>query len=406
MKKVNNCVVENCIPTPSSCVEWNGGTIEYLGICDGDSLNNLLWEVITKLQAIAGQDLSSFDIDSLLDICGTKAPTEVTILSILNVVKANQICLKDFIDKLAEQLAELFADQGVNVNLKCYTQFDNLGNSLSITRDTLDQLVIDNLCAQKLRIETLEGKVTDLQSQIDIINNNTTVDELSFATCVNPAILATSQQVINTSTAFCDHRAAVGLISDIAIALSLTPTDLNAEFGLISGWTLTPANWAQNYGNMVLEVENLRQRIISIETNCCVVTCKDVELGFSAIFSDTNDSIIIRFTSGAGTDIPNGFEDIGSTITLTDEDGNIEEFNTSTPPNTIANNSMMEVETTALKTTGDVNINIQANMSNGALTCSKCLNKTIKRASCNFCVLTASGDVTIVYKICSSTTSS
>ena len=68
MKKLQNCEVENCIPTPSSCVTWNGGSIEYLGICDGDSLNTLLWEVITKLEEITGEDLSSFDIDSLIEV--------------------------------------------------------------------------------------------------------------------------------------------------------------------------------------------------------------------------------------------------------------------------------------------------------------------------------------------------
>lgn len=404
MKKVQDCKVENCIPTPSSCIDWNGGNIEYLGICDGDSLNTLLWEIITKLEEIAGEDLSSFDIDSLADICNKVAPNEVTILSILNLVKENQICLKDFIDTLSAQLAELLNAKEVNVNLKCYAEFDNLGNSLTLTRDQLDQRVIDILCEHKLRIETVEGKVISLQQQIDEINNNTTVEELSFATCVNPAILPTSTQVINTSEAFCNLRTATGLVSDIASALSVTPADLNAEFGLISGWILTPANWAQNYGNLLLEVENLRQRLINIEENCCAVTCKDVLIGFSAIFSDTNDSIIIRFTSGAGTEIPTGFTDIGSIITLTDEDGNIEEYNTASP-NWIANNSLIEIETTALKTTGDVNINIQANMSNGEITCSKCVNKTIKRASCNFCVLTASGDVTIMYQICSTTLS-
>ncbi len=83
MKKLNNCVVENCIPTPSSCVEWNGGDIEYLGICNGDSLNNIIWEIIAKLEDLAGEDISSFDIDTLLDICNKKAPLEINLISIL-----------------------------------------------------------------------------------------------------------------------------------------------------------------------------------------------------------------------------------------------------------------------------------------------------------------------------------
>ena len=95
MKKLKTCIVENCIPTPSSCVEWNGGDIEFLGICDGDSLNTLMWEVINKLEEIAGEDLSSFDIDSLLDICNQTAPNETTLINILNILKNNQICLKE-----------------------------------------------------------------------------------------------------------------------------------------------------------------------------------------------------------------------------------------------------------------------------------------------------------------------
>ena len=131
MNRVKNCEVENCIPTPSSCVTWNGGDIEYLGICDGDSLNNITVEIVSKLQEIAGEDLSQFDIDSLTDICNQRAPNEITVLSVLNLIKANQICLKDFIDTLSEQLNSLLSNSGVSVNLKCYADFDNLGNSLS-----------------------------------------------------------------------------------------------------------------------------------------------------------------------------------------------------------------------------------------------------------------------------------
>ena len=94
MKKVKSCETENCIPTPSSCIQWNGGDIDFLGICNGDWLNNILWEIITKLQEVAGEDLSGFDIDSILDLCSQKAPQEVNLLSILNVLRKNQICMK------------------------------------------------------------------------------------------------------------------------------------------------------------------------------------------------------------------------------------------------------------------------------------------------------------------------
>jgi hypothetical protein len=396
MKKLNKCVVENCIPTPSSCVEWNGGDIEFLGICDGDSLNDLLWEVINKLEEIAGEDLSAFDLDSLLEICNQKAPTEITILSILNVLKANQICLKDFIDNLSEQLSELFNDTAITVNLKCYQEFDNLGNPLAITRETLDQLIIDNLCNHKGRIETLEGKVTSLQSQIDNLDLTPEPSELSVATCVNANSLPTSTQLINTSEAFCDLQDATGDPADIASALANTPGDLNAEFGLISGWVLAPSNWAENYNNLLLEVENLRQRINNIEDTCCALDCDDVKLGFSAVYNEDMDGVIISFTAGAGTVIPAGFSDSGSTGTITDVDGNTVDFSL-----VIDNNSSTEIIIGGLNTTAPLDIDITARISTDGLTCQKCVHRRVAQGSCTYCQICntgPSGEVIVVYE--------
>lgn len=395
MKKLKSCVVENCIPTPTSCNEWNGGDIEYLGICNGDSLNVLVWELVSKLQELAGEDLSEFDIDSLLDICNQKAPNEINIISILTLLKNNQICLKDFLDGINDKLNELFQNTGVVVNLKCYAEFDNQGNSLTITRESLDQLVINALCNQKDRIETIEGKLVTIQAEINDLNNNSTVEELNFATCVDAGVKPTSSQVIGLATAHCNLQTALGSPSDIASALSKSPSDLNTEFGAITGWDLTPVNLAEYLGNMILEMENLRQRIAFMEDNCCASTCEDVKLGFSAVFNEDNDGIIISFTYGAGTVIPSGFTDKGSNGYVEDEDGNKQSFNL-----TIANNSTHEVSITGLSLSGNLTINITAILGTDALTCQKCLNKVVATTGCKYCELTATGDgeVSIIYE--------
>lgn len=403
MKKLQDCVVENCIPTPSSCVTWNGGDIKYLGICDGDSLNDIIVEIVSKLQEIAGEDLSQFDIDSLTEICNQKAPNEVTLLSILNLIKANQICLKDFIDTLSEQLASLLSNTGVTINLKCYADFDNLGNALSITREQLDQLVIDNLCNHKDRIETLEGKVVSLQSQIDNIDINPAVDEPEFATCIDAAIKPTSGQTVSIANALCDLRDATGDETDITSALGSTPADMNAEFGLLPGWIVNPQNWAENYNNLLIAFGNVWQRVKTIEMTCCALSCEDIKLGFSAVYNEDGDGIIISFTYGAGTVIPAGFTDGGSYGTITDIDGNVVDFNI-----TIGNNSQEEVIIAGLNTTGELTISITAILGTGSLTCQKCLSKKVNKASCNYCEICATGaegsSVVIVYE--SSKTSS
>jgi hypothetical protein len=385
MKRVQNCEVENCIPTPSSCVIWNGGDIEYLGICNGDSLNNITMEIVGKLQDIVNDDLANFDIDSLADICNLKAPQEVTLLGILNLVKANQVCLKDYLTILDEQLTALLSVKEVKVNLKCYADFDNLGNPLSITRDILDQLIIDNLCSQKVRLDSAEGKLTSLQSQINNLSITTVVDELSFATCIDPVVKPTSTQVINTAKAHCDLEAATGTDIDIQSALASTPqAELNADYGGITGWISAPSNWAENYNNLLLQIEEMRQTI----KICCAVSCDDVKLGFSAIF--TGDSLILKFTSGAGTSIPAGFLSSGSTGTLTDMDGLVESFTL-----VISNNAEIEIPITGLNTSGPLTVNITAKMTNGSLVCQKCLTKVVTLAEpvCDFCNICAAGDV-------------
>lgn len=401
MKKIQDCEIKNCIPTPFSCIDWTCGDIEFLGICNGDPACNVIWEIIYKLQALSADNIASFDIDSLLNICQQQPPLEVNLLSVLNVIKNNEICLNDKITTLSDIVAGLTSDTTLSVNLKCYATQDNLGNILSIDRKSFDQLIIDNLCNHKLRIEGLEGTVISLQNQINAIDIHPVVEELSFATCINGSILPTSTQVINTSQALCDLVEATGTVTDIATALALTPGDLNAEFGLITGWDLTPENWAQNYGNTLLEIENLRQRIKFMEDNCCAASCKDVELGFCAIYNEDNTGIIVKFTAGCGTNIPSGFLDIGSTITITDIDGNVETFTTSNP-DLIANNAQIEISISGLNLNGDLEVDIDANMSNEILTCSKCLHKTVKKVQCDFCEICASGaegsSVVIIYE--------
>lgn len=359
MKPVNNCVVENCIPTPTSCGEWNGGDIKFLGICDGDSLNTIVWEIVGKLQDIASEDISKFDIDTMLKVCDQKAPTEVSLISILTILKENDICLKDYIVNLQETVNALSKEQNVKVDLKCFSDFDNIGNALTVTRDQLDQLVINNLCSQKARIEYLEGVIVTLQSQVDAINADTTVNEKIFTTCVDPIEKPTSSQVVSIATKVC------------AIETSLN-------------------NLITTVTNLTSTVNSIGSRVTFIEDNCCAATCDDVKLGFTALFNEDNSGVVIRFTWGAGTVIPSGFVDKGSTGTVTDVNGNVVSFAIDIVDNN-ANNNETEVLVAGLNLASDLTISITAKVGNDTLTCEKCLYKIVKSNACGFCQICAEG---------------
>lgn len=403
MKKVNNCNTDNCIETQSSCTIWNGGDIDFLGICNGQSINNLFWEIISKIQELAGEDLSSFDIDSLLDICNQKAPTQVTLITILNIIKQNQICLFDFIKILEERINEINNSGTVSANLKCYADFDNLGNSLQLTRDQFDQLLINIACEHKTRIETLEGKVINLQQQIDTLNNTSQVEELSFATCVDAGVKPTSTQVKSVADAFCDFRDLYGSVVEMQTALNQVPTDFDTDYSSVNPGNWIPANvrnsFADVMNNLLIAFGNLTARVKSIEENCCQVSCKDIELGFSIRYNEDRDGIIITFTSGSGTYIPNGFTDAGSIVTITDGLGGSISNNLDIP-DMFYNGTEVEISIITLSNLNDLDISINAKITNGVITCDKCLSQTVKRPGCAYCTITATEDVTIVYKIC------
>jgi frataxin-like iron-binding protein CyaY len=387
MKSLSSKEVKNCIPTPSGCVEWNGGDIPAFGICDGDYLNNIILDILTKLQSLAGEDLSAFDLDSLLELCNSKAPLEVSLISILNVIKSNQICFKDYADKLSNQLSELLNESKVNIDLKCYSNFDNQGNALSITRDQLDQLIINELCQHEVAIDNINGKITGLQAQIDNLNSSKSVDELTFATCVDSAIKPTSSQVISLAQAHCDLENAVGTPANIQSAMSKAPSGWNTKYSTLPGWIPSPSNEAELLGNALLVIGNMDARITFMENNCCALSCEDIKLGFSAVYNQDGDGIVIKFSFGAGTSIPNGITDKGSTGTIKDVNGNVETFTL-----TIVNNYEVEVPVSGLDISSDLQINISAKLGTDALTCEKCLNKTVKNSGCGFCEITATGE--------------
>lgn len=245
--------------------------------------------------------------------------------------------------------------------------------------------------------------MVSLQSQIDNIDINPAVDEPEFATCIDAAIKPTSGQTVSIANALCDLRDATGDETDITSALGSTPADMNAEFGLLPGWIVNPQNWAENYNNLLIAFGNVWQRVKTIEMTCCALSCEDIKLGFSAVYNEDGDGIIISFTYGAGTVIPAGFTDGGSYGTITDIDGNVVDFNI-----TIGNNSQEEVIIAGLNTTGELTISITAILGTGSLTCQKCLSKKVNKASCNYCEICATGaegsSVVIVYE--SSKTSS
>jgi hypothetical protein len=57
---------DSCSPVSSNCVTWNGPDIECIGLCKGDSITEVVYELATKLCEILGKlDVDNYDLECL-----------------------------------------------------------------------------------------------------------------------------------------------------------------------------------------------------------------------------------------------------------------------------------------------------------------------------------------------------
>ena len=412
MKSINK-KAPNCINTPAECTQWNSGNIEYLGVCNGDYLPEIIWEIVNKLKAIAGEDLSSFDIDGLLDICNAKAPLEINLLSILTLLRDNEICLKEYIDVLDQKIQEITGSTQLILNLKCLADDEyNLG----ISQEDLNQLVVNEICAQKERIVSLEGQMVTVKNDINILNNKPApaAVEPTFTTCVDSATKSTSNQVKSIATEYCDYKNNfIGIKSDVSLALShspkvwtdaafinlLTTTKDSTGTPLINYWDANAKTLAESHNNLLVAYALLQIQTANILATCCAPNCDAIKIGFSIIPGDNPNDFVVRFRNTDGTVIPSGYTDAGSTITFTDING----VTYGPLPINVTEEESDSYNLSGMTLTKPVFVTINSKVSNGSLYCEKCVGKSINLndAACPVCEVTASGtgSVTIVYQV-------
>jgi hypothetical protein len=380
---------------PSNCVPWNGPSIPCLGLCKGDNVSEVIVKLATKICEVAEPyDLSTLNLQCALDIFDNDEPSSRTIATVLQLLLDNDCGLKELIDNLQAQITGLGETTFV-VDLKCLAEFDSFGNPLPYTEETVIQGLINEICAIKTTVAYLSGKVVDLQNQIDNIELNPVINEPSITTCVNPNLLPASTQIKNTSTELCNYKNIVGPSSDVATALSRICPDWNTKFQTEPGWIPAPINFMQQMNNFFIAFCNILGRVETIEGTCCAPSCSDIEIGFSIEVVD--DQIIIRFRDLDGTNIPAGWVNNGSTMTITDPlTGDTTTFSIPLAQN-------YETETISLSgfTPGNTLVfTLQANMKNGSYTCAKLVTKTWKYTTNTCCVITniGEGSATIFYQ--------
>lgn len=368
----------------NECVVWQSGDIPSLGICNGDELSIAESIIANKVVDLVKElDLSTIDITCLNDVCSNCE--DKSLYTLIQLLYDNQCSLRDLINSSGDGTET----STIIVNLRCLKKFDDFGNEIPQDLNATLQSIVNKVCTQDDSILSIKSTIIDLQNQIDSIPKISPNTEPTITTCLTPGIKPVSQVVPLVTQDYCGYKAVVGPITDISKAMSLQPGNLNTEYQNISGWNNTVDNLAKSVSNLWIVVSNLKSRIELIEDNCCKVTCDDVKIGFDVILNSSGDSVNLKFTSKAGTSIPNGFTDCGSILTITDKDGVSVEYNLEVSNN--ANEG--EFFITGLNLSSFLTFEVTAKLCTEGLTCEKCASKLYNPNSgvCPYCEIVATG---------------
>ena len=381
MIPVNNKNIAPCSPVSSNCVIWQGPDIPCIGICNGDTVSDVVGKLGDELCDLingtcqCNPDLTGLDLNCLP--VNTPLNLEAVLQAIIDYVCA---------------LSPGGSGPLPNIQLPtCLRYNDPLGNP--VTQLPLDQFAVllgNKICVILSDITNLNVALTALQSRVTILENcvlpcvpsgPTGGDFDVMSDCLFPGTLVPiSQLVLALEDSFCLFRSAVGSVTQINAAVSAqclfgsTPRlSGTGNYGGIQGWVSTPTTLAESNINQWLVLCDLYAAVKDIKDNCCVTGCAGVvfDVQYSTIDQNTDgvvEAIKFIFT---GSTIPAGFSDCGgfTTMTITDSNGSsiTQVINVASLASSPAG---VTVALTGLNTLASVNVQIPFCMSDGTSQCS------------------------------------
>lgn len=398
-EKRRNSIKDNCVTTASSCIKWTGPEIPCLDICYGDELDSFLHAIASKICAVTNiTDFSNLSLQCLIDKLNVTIPTDRTLITLFQLAFDNDCKLKDLIDILEDKIVDPNAE--LNLNLQCLQVLDGFGNPIPVTQSSLNQTLITQFCIMKTDLLAIQASIIDLQNQIDAINTDPYVEPV-ISTCLQTSKSLT-QQIILGFAQICAHMDAVGTVGEIQTAVASIGPDVQTDFIAEPGWQINQSTLAQSDTNQWIVINYLLEEIKILKDCACQFKCSDIKIGFILDYND-NNTVDISFTAGAGTFIPTGWTDNGTTLTITNQDD--VSFGPILTP--ISQDGVVEGVSLLSFNPGDTltfsfEVKLKKVGETGTLLCDKCYTQTVTYITSGCCVITNNSEntTTIIYKIC------
>lgn len=393
----------------TNCVIWTGQPIPALGIDKGDSMTDITCVIAQQIVALAAPlDLSTVSIQCLIDNLSATEPVSRTVATMLQIAYDSTCTLNETVEGVVAQIANITTVTTPVLNLGCLATFDTYGNVLPYTTQSVLQSLITTLCGQSVTIAGLSGNIQTLTASVAALQAVPQYTEPVLSSCLYSATKTSSALQI-TAAALCSYQAEVGLVTDIQSALARMPSSFTSTYGLTNGWIVNPTNLAQSYSNALIVIANLATAVTSIQNTCCQVSCADVIVDFDVSLSPNRLTATLFFA--VKSSVPAGFTEVnsqGDLLTVTD--GNGAQYQTyinviqqlSNP-----SGKVIDLSGTALDPTTTYTFNLTSSLTDGSITCVKCVTKEATFSdTCSFCTISVtaatpsqSNNVVLVYNL-------
>lgn len=381
-------------------VIWDGPSIECLDICPGDTVSDVVYKAGQLLCTLQDSiNLDTLDLKCLINLCES-CPNPIKTIKTVFQLLIDKVCTLESL--IGNGNGGTVTSDIFQINLKCLAVTDGSGNILNDdTNDKIIQSIIDQVCKNKTDIALHGAEIDDLDGRVTILEN-TPAPILTLPT-VNGSCYGLGASLANVtrdvSADFCSYKTVLGTTTHLAAGVARQPSTIQQIYASTPGFVLGASTVGQTISNQWVVIGDLLNRIKSIEDTCCKPDCDKVKVGFQITFSDT--TVVLKFTSGAGTNIPIGFTDCGSTLVISDTKGNTETV--SIP---IANNyETDEIDLSAFEKGALLTFTLMSKLCSDSMTCEKCITKTATFSSGCCTITNNSGEtVLVVYETLLTTT--
>ena len=339
ISNINNSIIS------SEMVLWEGPNIPCIDLCTGEKVSSVIAKIGTELCNIVTDinELQNLDYTCMISkfnyTGALLTPTNFSFKLLFQLLLDNDCTLVQLINDIKATSATSTVNlQGLE--LKCITnELLNLCGQIPTNLDILKvtQAIINILCEVQDDVADLLIRVITLETQVNSLGNPGTggytepyigpvpvgapVGSVgTTGSCLNSGTsLLMSEHIPQiTDKEICDLKDLVGTavqVEDVLNNQCLGDYLTNADI------IQNPLNLAQAAKNREIIICDLINRLTLIENSCCSFGCKDIKIGFLQGYDATTNTYTLTFSFGAGTDIPQIFNDCGSTFILTDWKG-------------------------------------------------------------------------------------